>query len=460
MMDNKKAIRHLTTGLIISGSINIVLASSIFYWMVKDTPPTPYCERKPASQQEQQAPLAMSHSNSELIANFKLLTMEQLVAKLTNTQLVESGYTQRDLALGALVSFHYFDLSRALLGMAQPEQKRSIAYGVRPDGKSAEIDVFPGLNDQQFQAVLNFSQKEKWPMTSKGLFVKVRKEKQEADPSLLEAFFLTPEFLAVEMLFNRAEVPVDKLELLGVIRQGNWPMLSKFYEQQRLTQDLSPARRQAFLLEYMEKDSKNAAYLMLKTDGAYAVRKLDDNHILLMLNLLPNKTQHAEQFALALLTSPRSDSVWRRASSRLYEYHGEPVPEKFQHHAALARFLPNSVQHLSRPVEAAQTPPPVPTSAPQQHVLPMVVAPPKAKPVPVQQVAASKPQANTPQRKISIALPAKAPVTRRERVHIVQDGENLWKISRRYNVDVEKIRSYNRIEGNKLKPGTTLRIPT
>jgi LysM repeat protein/uncharacterized protein (DUF433 family) len=464
MMENRKAIRNLATGLIISGSINIILVASIFYWMVKDTPPTPYCERKPARQEEQLAPLAMSHSNAELLANFKQLSMEQLLAKLSNTQLVESGYTQRDLALGALVSFHYFDLSRALLGMAQAEQKRSISYGVRPDGSSAEIDVYPGLSDQQFQAIISFAQKEKWPLTSKGLFVKVRKQKQDADPTLLEAFFLTPEFLAVEMLFNRAEVPVEKLELLGVLRQGNWPMLSKFYEQQRLTQDLSPARRQAFLLEYMEKDSKAAAYLMLKTDGAYAVRKLDDNHILLMLDLLPHKTQHAEQFSLALLTMPRSDAVWRRAANRLYEYHGEPIPEKFQHHAALARFLPGSVQNLTKPIDATQIPVPQPVSTPA--AAPVTVATPKPKPAPVVHVHTSKLQTAQPQqkqqqqRKIYTTLPVKPPVpVRRERIHIVQDGENLWKISRRYNVDVDKIRSYNHLEGNKLKPGTTLRIP-
>lgn len=454
MMENRNAIKHLTTGLIISGSLNIILVASFFYWMVKERPPTPYFELKPASQQEQYAPLAMSHSNSDLITHFKSLSMEQLIGKLTNKQLVENGYTQRDLALGALISFHYFDMSRALLGMPQPEQQRSMAYGIRPDGKPAEIVVYPGLTDQQYDAILNFAKTEKWPLTSKGLFVKVRKDKQDAEASLLDAFFLTPEFLAVETLFNRAEVPVEKLELLGVIRQGNWPMLSKFYEQQRLTQDLSPARRQAFLLEYMEKDSKAAAYLMLKTDGAYAVRKLDDNHILLMLDLLPNKTLHAEQFSLALLTSPRSDAVWRRAANRLYEYHGEPIPEKFQHHAALARFMPNAVQHLVKPAEeVAVVPvktPPAPTPAP----VPATVraAPPKNKPAAVAQVQ--------PPRRVHITLPAKQPVpAKQERMHIVQDGENLWKISRRYNVDVEKIRAYNKLEGNKLKPGTTLRIP-
>lgn len=276
-------IRNLTFGIIASGAINILLGVSFFYWMVKERPPTPYCELKPATQAEQMAPLASENTNSDLLRTFKDLTMEQLIAKLNETQLVENGYSQRDLALAALVSFHHFDLSRALLGMPQPQQQRSIAYGIRPDGKNAEAIVYPGLTEQQYQAIVQFAQMERWPLTGKGLFLKLRKQK-EVDPSLLDAFFLTPEFLTIEMLFNRAEVPVDRMEILAVIKQGNWPMVSKFNEKQRTSQDLTSAKRQSFLLEYIGKESRAAAYLMLKTDGAYAVRKLDDTHIMMMLD--------------------------------------------------------------------------------------------------------------------------------------------------------------------------------
>ncbi len=408
-----RRIRRLTQALIASGALNILLATLFVYWAVRERPPTPYFELKPADVREQQTPLAIDKSNSEVLRSFKTLPFEQLIAKLSSLQLVESGYTQRDLALAALIAFHYFDFSRALLGQEQPQQQRLIMLGFKPDGKPVEVTVYPGLTEAQWQAITQFAHRERWPLTAKGLFLKVRKQKQYPDTSLLDAFFLTPEFLSVETLFNRAEVPVDKNELLAVIRQGNWPMLASFFEQQKQAQDLSPARRQRFLLEYIERGSKAAVYLMLKTDGAYAVRKLDDTHIIALLAQMTEKTPIAERFALAVLTTPRSDAVWNSASERLYQYAGEPLPEKFQHHAALKRFLPKLAANKTVQVPVS------PTKAPQ---------PP-------------------------------SPKSQKEIAYVVQEGDSLWKISRRHKVEIDKIKAYNKLETDFLKPGTTLKIP-
>lgn len=417
-----KYIRRLIIALSASGILNILLLSSFFYWLVKDTPPSPYFEQKPALKKEQQAPLASASGNAELIHYFRSLSFDQLVAKLSNNQLIENGYAQRDIALACLVAFHYFDLSRALVGQAQPEQQRSIIYGRLKSGQPASITVYPGLSEQQFHAVVDFIGTERWPLTSKGLFWQFKKLGDDADPSLGDAFSMTPEFLAVEMLFNRADVSVSKADLQKMLLKGTWAMLSNFAEQQKLVQDLSPAKRQSFLLEYIDRKSTAAAYLMLKVDGEFALKKLDDRHVMDLLRLMDEKTPESEKYALDLLISPRGDAVWKMAGAKLYQYAGETIPDKNLHHMAMARFIPGKAM-IEMPVNK---------STPPKIVAKPIVS--KPKPQPTQRV-------------------------KKDRLYIVQEGDSLWKISRRFNVDIDKLRAHNKLKNDALKPGTSLKIP-
>jgi len=403
-------VRRIGKALFLSGTLNIVLATLLFYWVFREQPPTPYFKLKPAEQENQQIVLASGQNTSELIRHFKTLSTKQLIDMLSDTQLVENGYTQRDLTLASLVTFHYFDISRALSGLPQPSQHRAIAYGVRKDGHPSKVIVYPGLSDEQFQAIIHFAQTEKWPLTARGLFLSLAKPENRHEASMADTFYMTPEFLTAETLFNRSDAKVEKAALLQVLLDGSWQMLWTFVEEQKQAQDLSPARRQRLLLQYIEKGSKHAAYLTLKTDGPFAVRRFDDAHIRAMLELLPKKTHDAEQFALALLISPRSDAVWVMAANRLYEYAGEQKPESFLHHAALARFVPKNT---------------------------VVVKP------------------------VAVALQESATLkaVKAERVYIVQEGDSLWKISRLFNADIDHLKKHNRLVSDFLKPGSTLKIP-
>lgn len=468
-MDNNSInqVRRLTQGLFVSGALNIVLLAVFFYWIAKEVTPSHYCELKPADQTEEQIPLANNFGNAEVIRNFRSLSMEQLVAKLNDTQLVENGFSQRDLALAALVAFHHFDLSRALLGQAQPAQLRSMAYAKTPDGNLMEVVVYPGLNETQYQAIIQYARTERWPMTSEGLYHMLRRQKGQYGQTLVDAFLLTPEFLAIEMLFNRSEKNVEKKELLAMLCQGDWKLLSFFVEQQRLVQDLSPARRQKFLNDYIERESRAAAYLMLKTDGAFALKRLDDEHVIAMLKLLAVKTPEAEQFTLALLDTPRSDEVLEAASKKLFEFAGLPVPENNLTQTAIARFLSKSEEPrnelkldkmvvrkedrlVSKSKEVMLDKPkadPSSLSKPQSKPqIKMISAPKMASPKKIPQgklVASSVPQ----------------PQNSRARMYVVGEGDSLWKIARRFNVDVEVIKKTNHLASDSLKPGTHLVIP-
>lgn len=427
-------ITRLIIALGVSGGLNIALLTLIFYWMVVDRPPTPYCELKPAVKEQQQPSLAEDLTNSEIIRRFRTYSMEQLIFKLASPRLVESGYTERDLALSCLIAFHHFDQTRAFAETHQSIQKRSIVYGQRPNGTPAEIIVYPGLSNSQYESILQFAKTERWPQTSKGLFLLLQKQKVFLDPSLVDAFILTPEFLAIETLFSRSENPVEKQELIRLLIEGEWKMAADFKEQQRVSQDLSPARRQRILLDYIEHGSKMAAFLMLKIESTFAVKKLDDSHVLSILKLLEDKTSEGDKFALALLESPRSDAVWKLAATRLYQYAGEEKPDNYQHQAALLRFLPAAA--IKNTMKGMEKPQVIPEMNKELSII--------SKPIiskPIKQVVTS------------------APLAKKDRLYLVQGGDNLWRISRRFNIDVKVLKKYNKLDSDSLKPGTALRIP-
>ncbi len=382
-------IRRLTQVLILSGLLNIALFSLIIYSFVRERPPTPYCSLKPAGQEEQQSPLAIDLSNSEVLQVYGQLPYYQLIPKLENTQLVDNGYSVRDLALGCLVKFHYFDLNRALHGMEKPKQNRNISFG-----KNREIVVFRDLKEDQYEAIVRFSKTERWPMTSQGLFLLL--QQGNLDNSLVDAFLQTKEYMTAEMLFNRAESKVLKSEILKMLLEGNWEMLSTFAAQQHTLQDLSAPRRQSFLLQYIDNNSSTAAYLLLKTDGAFASQKLDDDHVIKMLSLLNAQTIESETFSLSLISSPRSDAVLKQATNRLYAYVGSPPPDT--------------------------TP----------SIKPNVVSKPKP-------VAAAKPT--------------------KGKTYIIQPGDSLWKIAKKNKTSINALVQLNKIDENAtLKPGASLII--
>lgn len=474
MSDHFSRIKKLIIALIASVAVNIVFFVLIFYWSVKERPPIPYCELKPISSLEQKSSATIDYSNAETIRYFKKMPFEWLVARLKDNQLLENGYTQRDLALACLVTFYDFDLQRALTGFAWSEHKRAVIYGQEKEGHSSEMIVYPGLSDKHFETLIDFAYRERWPITPRGIFHILVSAKMP-ELSLVDAFFITPEFLVVELLFNRSEMPVDKHLILQTLLEGDWNMLEQFVAQQKVSQDVSPNRRQQFLIDYIQKDSKSAASLLLTTDYDFAIRRLNDNQVIQLLQFLISKNQQTESFALAMLTSPRSDAVWKAAALKLYEYAGEPLPEKFQYQKALQRFAPQhlaSQQAQPSQIEALKVPKPVdvpvakvtstPTSAPKKSEKP--VAPPLPKKAVVDNKKPAQPQKSTT--KAAKLTPATAPApmppltpASRDCLYMVQNGDTLWILSRRFNIDVGVLKAYNRLDREELRLGMSLRIP-
>lgn len=420
--DPLEQIRKLTRLLLISCAGNIALLAFLVFSIYKEAPPRPYCELKPAAPEERLQPLAFEKNNAEVLRLFKDLSIEQLTEKLTDTQLVENGFTQRDLALSALLFFHHFDLSRALPGSLYPTQMRKIPLGKNKAGNLVELSLCPGLTNEQFSSIIQFLKREQWPITAQGMFNQLKKQRKSHNLTLQEAFFLTPEFISAEVLLNRSQFKIENSEILNLILQGPWKILSDLNTQQKIAQDLSSARRQRFLLDYIAYKSNIAAYLLLRIEPEFTSKKLDDRHLLVMLELLEEKTPEAERLAKILITSPRSDLIWNLAATRLFQYANEPLPAENLRQAALHRFI------LVRPVKTK-----LPTFSsleikPKPPATDKVIIPPKIKP------------------------PA-------EKIYTVQEGDSLWKIAKRFKVDIDFLQTYNKLHSDFLKPGTTLKIP-
>ena len=442
-------IRRLSQALLISGALNIGVLALLLYWVLRERPPTPYFELKPASFEQQQAPLADHRKCTEVIEQLSQLSFPELVNKLPNTQMVEDGYAERDLALACLTTFHHFDIHRALPKNAQPQQKRFFAWKKKAHEAPISLVIYPDLKQHHFDALIQFTKTERWPFTSEGLYLLLQKQKTkgELQDNLVESFVLTPEFWTAELLFNRSGQNIAKQDILTILLEGNWLLLKQFVEQQRQLQDSSDARRQKFLLDYLKEGSPSAARMLLKIDGDFAVKKLDDQQVVAIMQLMDNVPE-SERFALAMLVSPRSMNVWRKASEWLYLKSGEQVPTEWDYQAALARFAP----------EKLEVPPKLPLQVPVAKAIAAAIP----EPLPPKKLTSPAPKAPIApkiKKDSNEKKSAKKPEPK-QRTYVVQEGDSLWKIARLFGVKIEDIRVLNGLKSDTLKTGATLQIPS
>ncbi|MBI2742640.1 MAG: LysM peptidoglycan-binding domain-containing protein [Chlamydiales bacterium] len=417
--------RKVTQLLIISGALNILLLCTFVYLVLKDREISVPIELRPSSKERSTSAV----TNEQLLRSYSMLSFQDLLLRLDNKELVEDGYNKRDLSLACLVAFHHFNLERALGGLEL--QKRLIPFRNAQGGEQIPLVIYPGLADFQYQAILHYARTEKWPFTPQGLFFEIQRTTFPRDPTLLEAFYLTPHFHTTFLLFTRTGLKMEKEMLVEMVSQGDWNILSAFTDQQRLAQDLSIERRRTLLLEYLNQRSIIAAKLFLEVDLEFACKRMSDAQVLTLFDLLPANYPPLARFSRELITSPRSDAVWKKAAGLLYLATAEAVPEPYDHLATIRKFAPHFLPTPAEPVLTAAIEEPVQASA---QALPAAVVKTKATSAPKQ--AASK-----------------------KRTHTVANGDNLWKIARKYRVSVDAIKRANHLETEKLRVGRVLEIP-
>jgi len=410
-----KRTRFLTQLLVFSGTLNIALLATFSFFLLKENKKTIAMPPQPIQEIGEEKHVE-TLTNGEVLRSYCDKSYQELLELLSDKQLVEEGYAKRDLALAVLASFHHFNLERALGGTAIPV--RPILFSPYRHAEQIDLAIFPGLSDEQFQAVISFAKTEKWPLTNQGLYFEIKRAVhahpafEGIDATLLEAFYLSSEYLAVTTLLSRAGCKLAKEETLRLVCEGNWAIIERFAAVQKYTQDFSADRLRILLMEYLDVHSKTAARIFLNYDAEFAVRRMTDEQILMILDE-GKEESNALAFARALLCSMRSDRIYRAAAQKLYLASKEEMPEPYDHLASLRRFCPHALKN-----------------APQTRSAPPASAP------------------------VASAAPKKG-----KKLYTIQAGDSLWKIAKKHHVKIESIIQANRLESDKLRPGKQLEIP-
>jgi len=418
----------LIRALIISGVINIVVLSFLSYWIIRERPPSPYCELKPQKKEHLLTIVDSSVWRSKL-NKMQLLSLNQLIDLLSSHRAI-SNYQEKDIALGYLTTFHHFDLQRALMPQNMPLDR----YQLKWNGLSNQpitLSIYPFLKESDFLAIRQFAKTERWPLTTQGLFLKYQEQRKQStiDPRLIETLAMTSEFWSMELLLNRGDAPaLTKTEIANLITEGNWEALTLFVEQQKSNHDLSDERRRLVLLEYVKLFSQSAAEFLVRLDKEYLLENIDEVQITSLLKLLVKKSEENETFAKQLLLRTHNDQVWRGAATLLYFYADEKTPAVLNHSQVINRFLSPTLEKKTQPLTSLN-----------------LSFQPSKKETPSE--ASKKPLKET------------YLVQKKFFTYSVKKGDSLWKISRKFKVKMAEIRDFNQLTSDSIKEGSVLKIP-
>lgn len=464
--------RALSIVLVVSGGVNVALLTFVLFWMAHDAAEAPYLEFKPAREMDALPVMSDSKGGGALVAKLQPLSRSELMERLDRTEIVENGFAERDFALGCLVSFHHFDITRALGKEVGGLQKRRMHLTLK--GKEVSLILFPGLTQSDFDAVLAFAKNEVWPLTAKGLFQTMKEQKElRSDEVLKKAFFLTPEFWSVELLFKRTGTAISQDELLEMLLQGSWERIEQFVTEMAVRHDTSEVNRQKFLLDYLQGGSTVAATLMLQSDFDAFRKKMSDEQVIALLQTMPSSSPHAVAYAKEILVSPRSAAVWQAASAWLFVEAKEVMPADATHATVLKRFTPDKIATAAKKAkqEISSSSLPTATKSPTKGAagaMPLALKSAglekaggggKSVSLPSPKNASKGESQNKPKTvPVVLATPAKKQPVAPQR-YVVQEGDTLWKIANRFGVGVDELKTLNHLSSDRLKTGAELKIP-
>lgn len=305
--------RWLVQTLILSIALNAALLSLFFYFLIRENPV--YLSYKPKTDRVEPSGCISLPVKTSFLERVQTVEYSRLIDLLNDERDIEQGYHVRDFALGALASYHDFDVERAL--------ERGPLSTRKWEFQGRYFLLFSGLSQTDFEKLALFAHHEQWPYTVKGLFKKIASASIEAsDPSLIHFFCHTPEFTLLETLFARTHLPIQKRSVLALAIEGGWKQFAQYNKEMEKNLNFSSRVRQTYLLNSIANNSITAAYLLLLTDAEFAARQLDDRQIAKLLELLPKGTRESLQFVQQIASSPRSDAVRNKAIHRINEYRG------------------------------------------------------------------------------------------------------------------------------------------
>lgn len=372
-----KKYRRLSQFLIASSLLNVAFFSSTVYQFFKPAKPAPWISSK----------VILTQDAASAVKTVLNTSYPELVAQVLNKTMIEPGLAKRDLVIAVLAESYFIDLARALNRPQIPVQ-----YLTYDDaGKSRQLAVPRGLADSDFEIVSQFLKQEAWPLSSKGLFIKLKLGLK--DDKLKLTFFRSAFFAKLYDALKPAISSLSEEKLCQILLKG------EFSDFERFSQEIEAGlfNAEAFLTHYILQKSNFAAKMLVELDG-FTPKSLTDKEALCLLETLAFFPDKQKKVAEDLLVSFRHESFKKEVASLVS--HLEP----------LAQLVLDQKDEVKPKVAALK--------------------------------------------KSDELLPAKTAKT-----YVVQEGDSLWKISRKFKIDVESIKAANHLESETLKTGKVLIIP-
>jgi hypothetical protein len=387
--------RKLLWAFFISVSINIIACAFYVYeWQEGLFPFVRIAGQKAASFPEERPNMAVT----EKLVLLRGLPQDMLFPLLQDKAEISDGYLARDCALAILFSFYHLDVERALDGLSL--QKRRLALPAQES-----IILFAALGDSDYEKIVHFIEKERFPFTPEGLFLLLQKTPQDA--SLALAFMRTEEYTEAKMCLTRNSKIAPELAH-ELILHGSWQEIAKLATYKMAPDVAHRLARRSYIAQLAAKKPELATEALVLADLPFALQSLHDEQILFILPRLKDRPDIAKQFACALLQRPRSDRVWKAAAETFCAL--EKLPPEYADRKKLLDYLRGQTKEVKKPVKKS---PPKPTSIKKQSSV----------------------------------------------FHVVQKGDSLWSIAKKYSISIDQLRAANRLRSDSLKPGTKLLIP-
>ncbi len=440
----QKRLRFLTQGLFVSGFLNIFLVIVLAYFSVSKRH---LIKKGLSSIKKYEKQKQNSISNSRYLNAIYSRSFKELLVLLTSKELLEEGFAKRDFALGCLYTFCHFNLEKALPG--KELEKRTYNF-LGKGGEPKTVVLFAGLSDDNFNDIIHYGCSEKWPFTSEGLFNFIKNSAEPIDVSLLKAFAVTEEFYVLSTLFQgQIDFQITPMQLINLIKKCRFSFLENFVKEQKqlLKADLKE-RRSLFLMGCLEEGADEAAFLLVRGNLSYLLKKVTDVQLLKILYVLQKPSNELYQLCLELVKSPRSNAVWEKSAQKLYLFVQEKPPEPFSREIVLRRFAPGYLKQQIGLQKAENTYANnmcmKKTASAQQSKI-------KQMPNKIDTKTLTKP-ANTLKTMFR-------KIVKNPELYIVQKGDSLWKIAHRRQIKVSDLMQANNLKNSKVKPGQKLKIP-
>lgn len=301
--------RWLVLILIISGTFNVGLIATLGYFAIRDKQTFKNYDLRPIETHYGRA--SLSRTNEEELASLSLYSFDDLVRTLSDATPVEEGYTRRDLALTWLVSTHYFDIERALPYL-DITPKQAVFTG--ECGEPLTLYFYPNLSNDSFSVLRHFAKKEKFPITTRGLY-----ERLLVTPTqpIKKALMRTFPYQAIEATFARTGDAIDSEKIFELILEGGWNTLQTASEIVRTAAQIDLETKRHILTLYLSSGSALAAEILLTQDFTYAVKRLTNPQMKMLVDLVPETSPHRKTLLSALENSLRPDTLITQQTSTL-----------------------------------------------------------------------------------------------------------------------------------------------